>query len=58
MADLVFYYGAMGCSKTANALMTRFQYIDKGLKVWLIKPELDTRDDIQHEDGSITLRQE
>ena len=54
MADLVFYYGAMGCSKTANALMTRFQYIDKGLRVWLIKPEIDTRDDIHHEDGSIT----
>ena len=54
MANLVFYYGAMGCSKTANALMTRFQYMDKGLKVWLIKPELDTRDDIQHEDGTIT----
>ena len=54
MANLIFYYGAMGCSKTANALMTRFQYIDKGLKVWLIKPELDTRDDIQHEDGTIT----
>ena len=43
MADLVFYYGAMGCSKTANALMTRFQYIDKGLKVWLIKPSIDNR---------------
>ena len=43
MADLVFYYGAMGCSKTANALMTRFQYIDKGLRVWLIKPSVDTR---------------
>ena len=54
MANLVFYYGAMGCSKTANALMTRFQYIDKGLNVWLIKPEIDTRDDIHHEDGSIT----
>lgn len=54
MANLVFYYGAMGCSKTANALMTRFQYIDKGLKVWLIKPELDTRDDIHHDDGTIT----
>jgi thymidine kinase len=54
MANLVFYYGAMGCSKTANALMTRFQYIDKGLKVWLIKPELDTRDDIHHEDGTTT----
>ena len=54
MANLVFNYGAMGCSKTANALMTRFQYMDKGLKVWLIKPEIDTRDDIIHEDGTVT----
>lgn len=44
MADLVFNYGAMGCSKTANALMTRFQYMDRGLKVWLIKPAIDNRD--------------
>ena len=54
MANLVFNYGAMGCSKTANALMTRFQYADKGLNVWLIKPEIDTRDDIRHEDGTVT----
>ena len=53
MADLVFYYGAMGYSKTANALMTRFQYNEKGLKVWLIKPEIDTRDDVILEDGTI-----
>lgn len=53
MADLVFYYGAMGCSKTANALMTRFQYIDKGLHVWLVKPATDNRDDIVYEDGHI-----
>ena len=53
MADLVFYYGAMGCSKTANALMTRFQYIDKGLSVWLIKPSTDVRDDIVYEDGHV-----
>ena len=52
MADLIFNYGAMGCSKTANALMTRFQYMDKGLKVWLIKPEIDTRDDVIKEDGT------
>jgi thymidine kinase len=51
MANLVFYYGAMGCSKTANALMTRFQYIDKGLHVWLVKPATDNRDDIVYEDG-------
>ena len=56
MADLVFYYGAMGCSKTANALMTRFQYLNKGLKVWLIKPDIDTRDDARSPDGTrITL---
>lgn len=54
MANLVFYYGAMGCSKTANALMTQFQYKEKGLNVWLIKPEIDTRDDIINEDGSVT----
>lgn len=54
MANLVFNYGAMGCSKTANALMTRFQYADKGLNVWLIKPEIDTRDDIRHKDGTVT----
>lgn len=54
MANLVFYYGAMGCSKTANALMTQFQYKERGLNVWLIKPEIDTRDDLINEDGSIT----
>ena len=54
MAKLVFYYGAMGCSKTANALMTRFQYIDKGLRVWLIKPEIDNRDNVINVDGTIT----
>lgn len=41
---LYFYYGAMGASKTANALMTRFNFEDKGKKVALMKPSLDTRD--------------
>lgn len=53
MAELVFYYGAMGCSKTANALMTRFQHLEKNRKVWLIKPATDTRDDIMLADGKI-----
>lgn len=41
---MYFYYGAMGASKTANALMTRFNFEDKGKKVALIKPSIDTRD--------------
>ncbi|MBP5159684.1 MAG: thymidine kinase [Lachnospiraceae bacterium] len=41
---LYFYYGAMGASKTANALMTRFNFEDKGKKVAMMKPSIDTRD--------------
>lgn len=51
MSKLIFYYGTMGCSKTANALMTRFQYQDRGKRVWLIKPAIDNRDDTVDERG-------
>lgn len=52
MAKLYFKYGAMASSKTANALMTRFNYEEKGNKVWLIKPDLDDRDDYTDESGA------
>lgn len=45
MAKLYFRYGAMGCSKTANALMVAFNYDEKGLKPLVIKPSKDTRDE-------------
>ena len=44
MAKLYFKYGAMGSSKTASALITKFNYEERGMKVWLIKPATDTRD--------------
>ncbi|WP_298035518.1 thymidine kinase [uncultured Dysosmobacter sp.] len=44
MAQLYFKYGAMGSSKTANALMARFNYEERGQRVLLAKPQLDTRD--------------
>ena len=34
----------MGSSKTAQALITRFNYMELGMSVWLIKPSVDTRD--------------
>lgn len=43
MAKLYFYYGAMGSSKTANALMTRFNYEEVGQKSLLCKPRIDDR---------------
>lgn len=44
MAKLYFKYGAMGSSKTAQALITKFNYEERGMKVWLIKPSVDSRD--------------
>ena len=50
MAKLYFKYGAMGSSKTAQALITKYNYEENGMKVWLIKPAADQRD------GVVTLR--
>ena len=44
MAKLYFKYGAMGSSKTAQALITKFNYEERGMKVWLLKPSTDDRD--------------
>lgn len=44
MAKLYFKYGAMGSSKSAQALITKFNYEELGMSVWLIKPSTDTRD--------------
>ena len=44
MAKLYFKYGAMSSSKSAQALITKFNYEEKGMSVWLIKPSTDTRD--------------
>ncbi|MBQ4507241.1 MAG: thymidine kinase [Firmicutes bacterium] len=44
MAKLYFKYGAMGSSKTAQALITKFNYEERNMKVLLLKPSTDTRD--------------
>ena len=46
MAKLYFKYGAMGSSKTANALITKFNYEERNMKVMFIKPAIDTRDGV------------
>ena len=47
MAKLYFKYGAMGSSKTAQALITKYNYEENDMSVWLIKPSADTRDGLQ-----------
>ena len=46
MAKLYYRYGAMGSSKTANALMVKYNYEERGQKVLLTKPGIDTRDGV------------
>ncbi len=46
MAKLYFKYGAMGSSKTAQALITKYNYEENDLKVWLLKPSADVRDGV------------
>ena len=58
MAKLYFKYGAMGSSKSAQALITKFNYEEKGMSVWLIKPGTDTRDGADIIQSRIGLRQQ
>ena len=44
MAKLYFKFGAMGSSKSAQALITKFNYEERGMKVLLVKPSTDNRD--------------
>lgn len=58
MAKLYFYYGAMGSSKSANALMVEYNYRERGQKVLLAKTNLDTRDGINKIRSRIGLEKE
>lgn len=46
MAKLEFTFGSMGSSKTAIALMKRFDLIESGFNVLLLKPSTDNRDGV------------
>ncbi len=58
MAKLYFKFGAMGCSKTAQALITKFNYEERNMKVLLLKPAIDTRDGATVVKSRIGLQQD
>ena len=41
MAKLYFRYGAMGSSKTAQAIMVGYNYAERGQRVLMLKPRLE-----------------
>ncbi|MDP4134080.1 MAG: thymidine kinase [Bacillota bacterium] len=57
MSKLYFKYGAMGSSKTAQALITKFNYEERNMNVWLIKPSKDTRDGAQKVTSRVGLEE-
>ena len=58
MAKLYFYYGAMGSSKSANALMAEYNYRERGQKTLLAKTNIDTRDGVNTIRSRIGLERE
>ena len=58
MAKLYFKFGAMGCSKTAQALITKFNYEERNMKVLLLKPAIDVRDGANIVKSRIGLKEE
>ena len=58
MAKLYFKYGAMGSSKTAQALITKYNYEENDMNVWLLKPSADTRDGVNILKSRIGLQAE
>ena len=44
MAKLYFRYGVMGSSKSANALMVRYNYEERGQRALMVKPAIDQRE--------------
>lgn len=47
MAKLYFRYGAMSSSKTANAIMVKYNYGEQGQRALLVKPAVDMRDGVR-----------
>ena len=48
MPKLYFRYGCMSSSKTANLLMTAWNYEQQGATIWVIKPSIDDRNGSQN----------
>ena len=45
MAKLHFKYGAMNSGKSDTLIKTAYNYVERGLKVLVVKPTVDTKDD-------------
>lgn len=50
MSTVIFRYGAMGASKTANLIMMHYNYYERGKTAIILKPSMENRD------GALTIK--
>lgn len=55
MSKIIFNFGVMCSSKSAQLLMTHHTYINKGIKPLLLKPSVDNRDGVKTVSSRIGL---
>ncbi len=55
---LIFKYGTMGSSKTANAIMMAYDFEHRGLKILFVKPDIECRDGVTKVKSRIGLERE
>lgn len=58
MSKVIFYYGTMNASKSAQLLMQNYNYKEQGLNTLLIKPTIDIRDGANAISSRIGLKEE
>ena len=58
MSKVIFYFGTMNASKSAQLLMQNYNYKEQGLNTLLIKPTIDTRDGVNAISSRIGLKEE
>lgn len=58
MAKLYYRYGAMSSSKTANAIMVKYNYAERGQNALLVKPRVDLRDGVHTMKSRSGIREE
>lgn len=44
MASLHFYYSTMNAGKSTDLLQSNYNYIERGMKTYVLKPAIDTRE--------------
>ena len=47
MSKLYFRYGAMNCGKSTSLLQVAHNYEERGMKVVLLKPSVDTKANVK-----------